>query len=78
MFGVLGRFRFRFSFVKSSNIPGLFLTFFGKFLVLMKLGKKCVILGKKYNHFEKNSAILINIGKMYLLNWDFSANWEKI
>ena len=24
----------------------------------------------------KNSAILSNIGKIYLLNWDFSANWE--
>ena len=25
---------------------------------------------------EKNSAIFSKIGKVYLLNWDFSANWE--
>ena len=24
----------------------------------------------------KNSAIFSKIGKVYLLNWDFSANWE--
>ena len=23
-----------------------------------------------------NSAIYSKIGKVYLLNWDFSANWE--
>ena len=42
----------------------------------MKLGKNCVILGKNTTILEKNSAILSNIGKIYLLNWDFSANWE--
>ena len=42
----------------------------------MKLGKNCVILGKKYDNFGKNSAIFGKIGKVYLLNWDFSANWE--
>ena len=35
-----------------------------------------MIWGKKYDYFGKNSAILNNIGKIYLLNWDFSANWE--
>ena len=50
---------------------------FGKFLVPMKLGKNCVILGKKYDNLgEKNSAIFSKIGKVYLLNWDFSASWE--
>ena len=24
----------------------------------------------------KNSTIFSKIGKVYLLNWDFSANWE--
>ena len=50
---------------------------FGKFLVPMKLGKKVVILGKKnMTILGKNSAIFSKIGKVYLLNWDFSANWE--
>ena len=50
---------------------------FGIFLVTVKLGKKCVILhGKKYDNFGKISAIFSKIGKVYLLNWDFSANWE--
>ena len=35
-----------------------------------------MILGKNMTILEKNSAILSNIGKIYLLNWDFSANWE--
>ena len=26
----------------------------------------------------KNSAIFSKIGKVYHLNWDFSANWECI
>ena len=26
--------------------------------------------------FGKNSAFFNKIGKVYLLNWDFSANWE--
>ena len=26
--------------------------------------------------FGKNSAIFSKIGKVNLLNWDFSANWE--
>ena len=49
---------------------------FGKFLVPMKLGKICVILGKNMLILGKNSAIFNNIGKVYLLNSDFSANWE--
>ena len=48
---------------------------FGKFLVPMKLGKNCDF-GKNTTILEKNSAILSNIGKINLLNWDFSANWE--
>ena len=35
----------------------------------MILGKNMLILGK-------NSAIFNKIGKVYLLNLDFSANWE--
>ena len=35
-----------------------------------------MILGKNTTILGKNSAILSNIGKIYLLNWDFSANWE--
>ena len=46
----------------------------GKFLVPMKLGKKCVILGKNMTILGKNSTIFSKIGKVYLLNWDFSAN----
>ena len=48
----------------------------GKFLVPMKLGKKCVILGKNMTILGKNSTIFSKIGKVYLLDWDFSANWE--
>ena len=48
----------------------------GKFLVPMKLGKKIVILGKNMTILGKNSAFFNKIGKVYLLNWDFSANWE--
>ena len=32
--------------------------------------------GKNTTILVKNSAILSNIGKINLLNWDFSANWE--
>ena len=42
----------------------------------MKLGKKNVILGKNMTILGKNSAFFNKIGKVYLLNWDFSANWE--
>ena len=49
---------------------------FGKFLVPLKLGKNCVILGKNTTILGKNSAIFSKIGKVYLLNWDFSANCE--
>ena len=49
---------------------------FGKFLVPMILGKNCVILGKYKTILGKNSAIFSKIGKVNLLNWDFSANWE--
>ena len=35
----------------------------------MIFGKNMMILGKY-------SAIFNEIGKVYLLNWDFSANWE--
>ena len=48
---------------------------FEKFLVPMKLGKKCVILGKNTS-LGKNSAIFSKIGKFYLINWDFSAHWQ--
>ena len=48
----------------------------GKFLVPMKLGKNCVILGKKYDNLGKNCAFFNKVGKVYLLNSDFSANWE--
>ena len=47
---------------------------FGKFLVPMILGKNCVILGKYTAILGKNSAIFSKIGKVNLLNWDFSAN----
>ena len=49
---------------------------FGKFLLPMKLGKNWVILGKNMTILGKNSAIFSKIGKVYLLNWDFSANCE--
>ena len=42
----------------------------------MKLGKKNVILGKNMTILGKNSAFFNKIGKVYLLNWDFAANWE--
>ena len=35
-----------------------------------------MILGKYTTILGKNSAILSKIGKVNLLNWDFSANWE--
>ena len=38
-----------------------------------------MILGKSMTILGKNSAIFSKIGKVYLLNWDFSANllnWE--
>ena len=49
---------------------------FGKFLVPMKLRKKRVILGKNMLILGKNSAIFNKIGKVCLLNLDFSAIWE--
>ena len=49
---------------------------FGKFLVPMILGKNCVILGKNMTILGKKSAIFNKIGKVYLLNLDFSASWE--
>ena len=48
---------------------------FRKFLVPMKLGKNCDF-GKNTTIMGKNSAFFSKIGKVYLLNWDFSANWE--
>ena len=50
----------------------LFLNFLGKILV--------PILGKKVQFFfklGKNSVVFSQIGKVYHLNWDFSANWER-
>ena len=35
-----------------------------------------MILGKNTTILGKNSVIFSKIGKVYLLNWDFSANWE--
>ena len=49
---------------------------FGKVLVPMKLGKNCLTLGKNTMILGKNSAIFSKTGKVYLLNWDFSANWK--
>ena len=50
---------------------------FGKFLVPMILGKNCVFLGKKIRQFwEKILPFYSKIGKVNLLDWDFSANWE--
>ena len=54
--------------LKLEQGTGLFL----KFLVPMKLG----ILGKNTTILGKNSAIFSKIGKVYLLNWDYSAKWE--
>ena len=62
--------------VKLKSNGRAFSDLFGKFLVLMKLGKNCVILGKIMMIWGENSAIFSKIGKVYLLNWDFSANWE--
>ena len=42
----------------------------------MKLGKKLCDFGKKIHNFGKNYAIFSKIGKVDLLNLDFSANWE--
>ena len=57
------------SLFMSLKVPGLFLTFLGKFWYQRNWEKKSLILGK-------NCAIFCKIGKVYLLNWDFSANWE--
>ena len=69
-----------FFFLKSYSTPPspirAFSDLLGKFLVPMKLGKKIVILGKNMTILGKNSAFFNKIGKVYLLNWDFSANWE--
>ena len=35
-----------------------------------------MILGKNKKILGKTSAIFSKIGKVYLLNWDFSANLE--
>ena len=35
-----------------------------------------MILGKNMTILGKNSAFFNKIGKVYLLNWDFAANWE--
>ena len=35
-----------------------------------------MILGKNTTILGKNSAIFSKIGKVNLLIWDFSANWE--
>ena len=56
-------------------ISGLFLTFFWEIFGTDEIGKKLCDLGEKYNDFGE-SAIFSKIGKIYLLNWDFSANWE--
>ena len=36
----------------------------------------CDFLKTNTTILGKNSAIFSKIGKVYLLNWDFSANWE--
>ena len=60
-----------------SYIYRAFSDLFGKFLLPMKMGKKCLIWGKNMTILEKkNSAVLSNIEKINLLNWDFSANLE--
>ena len=41
-----------------------------------EIGKKLCGFGKKMTILGKNSAIFSKIEKVYLLNWDFSANWE--
>ena len=35
-----------------------------------------MILGKNTTVLRINSANFSKIGKVYLLNWDFSADWE--
>ena len=35
-----------------------------------------MILGKHTTILGKNCAIFSKIGKVNLLNWDFSANWD--
>ena len=57
------------SFSRGSPVRA-FSDLFGKFLVPMKLGKKLCDFGKTYDNLGNK------IGKVYLLNWDFSANWE--
>ena len=54
---------------------GLFLTFWGNFSTDEIGGKKCDF-GKNMTILGKNSAFFNKIWKVYLLNWDFSANWE--
>ena len=49
---------------------------FGKFFCTDEIGKKLCDFGKKYDDLGKNSAIFSKIGKVYLLIWDLSANWE--
>ena len=48
----------------------------GKFLVPIKLGENCVILGKNMTDLRINSANFSKIVKVYLLNWNFSADCE--
>ena len=56
---------------------GLFLTFLRKFLVWRKSGKKYHNFWKKSTTIlGTNSAFFSQIGKVYLLNLDFSANLE--
>ena len=62
--------------LKTKGVPRAFSDLFGKFLVPIILGKNCVNLGKYTTILEKNSAIFSKIGKVNLLNWDFSATWE--
>ena len=54
---------------KSCLIPMLIRAFsepFGKFFGTDEIGKKLCDFGKKYDHFGNLSAILSNIGKIYL------------
>ena len=46
-------------------------------MIPMNFGKKMCDFGEKFNNLgKKNSAIFNKIGKVYLINSDFSANWE--
>ena len=59
---------------------GLFLTVLG-FFGTDEIGKKLCDFGENTTIFGGGggggeSAIFIKIGKVYLLNWAFSANWE--